>query len=208
MAEIEVQPKKKSSGSFLPWLLLALGVIALVFFLTRNGDRNEAATTATTTDTTTYSSTSDNAARGGWDGVDYDNAPRAEYNEVRNNDIDVRGNENYAIYRVNENNLFDNDQARLNRGSEERLREIAQSINTRFSNGEVRVYRAADGDDATENQRSQQRAEAVKDWLTKNGLTASNVTVHAHNRQGNNNSGGVLGIGGNNRIEIVAMRAQ
>lgn len=36
MADLNVQPKKK--GSILPWLLLALGIIALIYFLVRNND--------------------------------------------------------------------------------------------------------------------------------------------------------------------------
>ncbi|MBA2745136.1 MAG: OmpA family protein [Flavisolibacter sp.] len=206
MAEIEVQPKKQSSTSFLPWLLLALGVIALVYFLTRNGDNEEAATAATT-DTTTYSSTSDNAARSGWDGVDYDNAPSASYSEVRNNNIDVRGTDNYAIYRIKENDLFDNDQATLKADAQESLREIAQSINTRFSNGQVRVYSGNAQADNASSQHSQQRAEAIKSWLNQNGLS-TNITTHSiseRNSTGGNNNNL---LGNDNRIEIVAMRAQ
>lgn len=37
MAELHVQPKKKSSA--LPWILLLLGIAALVYFLTRDNNR-------------------------------------------------------------------------------------------------------------------------------------------------------------------------
>jgi hypothetical protein len=42
MAEIHVQPKKHSSSLWL-WILLALIVIAVVYFLTRNNNRVERA---------------------------------------------------------------------------------------------------------------------------------------------------------------------
>ncbi len=53
MAELNVQPKKKTS--LLPWLLLLLGLIALIWFFTRNKDKDVANknTTADTTATTT-----------------------------------------------------------------------------------------------------------------------------------------------------------
>ena len=43
MAEIHVQPKKHSSSLWL-WILLALVVIAAVYFLTRNNGKAENAT--------------------------------------------------------------------------------------------------------------------------------------------------------------------
>lgn len=36
MADLNVQPKRR--GSILPWILLALGIIALIWFLVRNND--------------------------------------------------------------------------------------------------------------------------------------------------------------------------
>ena len=50
MAELHVQPKKKSS--ILPWILLVLGVIALIWFLTRDKVNNAAVNTTDTTRTT------------------------------------------------------------------------------------------------------------------------------------------------------------
>ena len=206
MAEIDVQPKKRSSSSFLPWLLLALGVIALVFFLTRNGSRDdEAGRMAAGTDTTSYQSTSDNAARGGWDNIDFYNAPKASYNEIRSNDVDVKGDGNYAIYEIEEDDLFEDGKTSFKKDADKTLAEIVESVNTRFSNGEVRLYGHAHTEDNQKNEVSTQRLEMVKNWLGQNGLT--NVTIHPMNAQ-NAASNPNSNKDDDGEIRIVAMRAQ
>src|SRR5690348_10238103 len=110
MAEIDVQPKKRS-GSFLPWLLLALGIIALAIFLFRKKDGDRYASSETKT--TTLTNTSSNAAADDrWAAVNWD-APAVHYSEVKDQNIDVRGGENYAIYGLGENILFDKDAATI-----------------------------------------------------------------------------------------------
>ncbi len=47
MAELHVQPKKKSS--ILPWILLALGLAALIWYLTRDKDVDNAVINSDTT---------------------------------------------------------------------------------------------------------------------------------------------------------------
>src|SRR5687768_7989024 len=101
MADLDVQPKKKS-GSLLPWILLGLGVLALIFFLVRGRDDNAADDDAVTTDTTTSSvTTTTNEARDDWNDVDF-NAPAVAYDEVTDKNINVRGNDNYGIYGIGE----------------------------------------------------------------------------------------------------------
>ncbi|HEU0109627.1 MAG TPA: hypothetical protein VFQ73_02070 [Flavisolibacter sp.] len=41
MAEIHVQPKKQSSSSIWLWVVLALVAAAVIYFLTRDNDRND-----------------------------------------------------------------------------------------------------------------------------------------------------------------------
>ena len=176
MAELDVQPKKRSSHSFFPWLLLILGVIALVFFITRNGERYvDEARPVAGTNSTTYSNTSENTARSAWNGIDFLNAPKASFNEIKNNKVEVRGNEEYAIYQVDVDELFD-DGAQLKKDAGKTLSEIVKSINTRFSNGEVRVY----GNSGTQNDvttgKHAERMSAIKNWLNQNGLP--NLTAH------------------------------
>ena len=55
MAELHVQPKKKSS--ILPWILLALGLAALIWFLTRDKEVDNAAINSDTTTTTVQPAT-------------------------------------------------------------------------------------------------------------------------------------------------------
>ncbi len=195
MAEIEVQPKEKSSSSFLPWFLLALGVIALVYFLTRNGNRNEAAQSATVTDTTTFSSTSENAARADWGLVDYENAPDANFNEMRSDKVDVRGNEQYAIYSMDEDHLFQDEEASIKADAQETLKEVTESINTRFSNGEVRIFSSAENNS---------KAEALRAWLNQNGLMNSNVSVHSNSERNTANN---LLNNNDDKLDIVVVRA-
>ena len=51
MAELHVQPKKRSSA--LPWILLLLGIAALVYFLTRDKNTDDNNTENTRINTTT-----------------------------------------------------------------------------------------------------------------------------------------------------------
>lgn len=180
MAEIEVQPKKKSS--ILPWLLLALGVIALIYFLTRNGKDDVATAAAATTDT--LSNAAGNAATAmntdGWADVDF-NAPRVTYDEITNGDIDVRGNNAYGIYGVGENILFDENKATIRAGAEKNLEQISSSISKRYNSGNIRVYGYTDaqGSAGYNKELAEQRAEAVRSWLVQHGnITEDRISVH------------------------------
>ena len=55
MAELHVQPKKKSS--ILPWILLALGLATLIWFLTRDKDVDNTVLNRDTTTTTVQPAT-------------------------------------------------------------------------------------------------------------------------------------------------------
>lgn len=206
MANIDVQVKKKSS--ILPWLLLAAGIAALIWFLTRNNDRDEVTTTGPAN--TTLNSTTNNAAAAddGWD-IDW-NAPAVTYNEITGGDIQVRGNDNYAIYGLEENILFDTDQATLRSDAADKLKQVTASIQKRYNGGQVRIYGYTDAEgSASHNQElSKQRAEAVKNWLTQNGMNAANLSVHA---RGENNpvasNATEEGKQQNRRVEIIARKA-
>ncbi len=112
MAELNVQPKQKKS--WLPWLLLILGLIALTFFLMRgcnNDEGNAAGTDSTSASTNTNNSTGTTTDTSGaigqaWGDVDL-NAPAAAYDEITDKNINIRGNNNYGIYGLGENILFD-----------------------------------------------------------------------------------------------------
>lgn len=207
MAEIDVQPKKKPSGSFLPWLLLGLGVVALLVFLFRKNDRDEYANRDT--NTTTYSNTTTNAAADDWSAIDW-NAPAARYDEITNRDVDVRGGDDYAIYGLGENILFDKDAATLRPDAENNLKQIAASIRKRYDGGAVRVYGFADatGSDDHNQQLSQRRADAVKAWLSQHGdIDASRISVQAEGESNPTASNATeQGKQENRRVEIVARK--
>lgn len=189
MAEIEVQPKKK--GSILPWILLALGVIALIIFLVRNNgdDRNEVAA-ADREDT--LSTNSGNAAMGSndyngmgtdagsWTDVD-PNMPTAKYEEVTSRDVEVRGNQDYGVYSVGENILFDLDKSTIRAGAGQNLEQIATSIGKRYSNSHIRVYGYTDaqGTPAYNKELAEERARTVRNWLVKDGnISEDRISIH------------------------------
>lgn len=211
MAELDVQPKRKSS--ILPWVLLGLGILALLIFLIRGcGDRDKTDTRATTTDTvssTTGAVTSSAAAA--WDSVDF-NAPRVRYEEITNKDIDVRGNDRYAIYGLGENILFDEGKSTIRSSAEQNLKQISASLAKRYPNGEVRVYGHTDaqGSAGYNKELAEQRAEAVKAWLVKNGNVGEDrISLHPVGEgqpvASNATEGGRQQ---NRRVEIVARSAQ
>lgn len=209
MAELHVQPKKKTS--ILPWLLLALGLAALIWFLTR--DRNETDTAAATTDTTTTStSTTTNTAAttgAGWDGIDFD-APAVQYDEITNKDIAVRGNNEYSIYGMGENILFDEGKATLRSDAEANLKQISGSIGQRYNGGDVRIFGFTDarGTSGNNKELAQQRADAVKSWLQSNGINSDRISVHAIGEgQPAATNSTEEGRQQNRRVEIVAKGA-
>lgn len=209
MAEIDVQPKKHS-GSILPWVLAALGVIALLFFLLRNKDDDHKDVVATTNDSTSYNNTSSNAAADGWSAVNW-NAPAVRYEEVTNKDIEVRGDDRYGIYGLGENILFDKDAATIRSSAEANLKQIAESINKRYNGGNVRVFGFTDatGSAGHNQELSRQRAEAVKAWLAQHGsIAADRISVQP---EGESNPAATNsteeGKQQNRRVEIVARKS-
>ena len=205
MADLDVQPKKNRPGWL--WILLAVLAIAILFFILRgcnDDDEMDAADPVTTTDTTARMGTPRD-----WDAVNF-NAPRATYSEITDRDIEVRGNEDYAIYSLDETILFDSDQSQLRSGAEAKLKQVAASMSQRFSNGEIRIYGHTDkqGSAGYNKKLAEQRAEAVKNWLTKNGDVAANrITVHPVGESdpvASNET--AAGRQQNRRVEIVARR--
>lgn len=220
MADLNVQPKKKSS--WLPWLLLALGLIALIFFLMRgcNNDKgtegvtdstsaSTSSSTGTTADAAGTGTTTDAAGATGqaWGDVDF-NAPAAAYAEITDKNIDVRGNNNYGIYGLGENILFDEGKNTLRTDAQQNLKQVAASIEQRYKGGGVRVFGYTDavGSAGYNKELAEQRATAVRDWLVKNGnISEDRITVHpvGEARPVASNST-EQGRQQNRRVEIVA----
>ena len=217
MAELDVQPKKKSS--WLPWLIAAIILLLLLFILFRSCNKTGAmATTGTHGDTsaavtgttTPATGTAANAA-GDWGSIDR-NAPAASYEELTGKNINVRGNDNYGIYSLGENILFDNDKSTIKKDAEQNLKQLAASINKRFGGGDVRIYGYTDsvGTPGYNKQLAQDRAEAVKQWLVTNGsITEGKISLNPVGEgQPIATNATEKGRQQNRRVEVVARKAQ
>ncbi len=209
MAELSVQPKKKS---ILPWLLLLLGVLALLFFLFRSCNHNTNDNNATTNDSAVTENTSSNtvAATSGWEGIDY-NAPTASYDEITDKNIEVRSNDSYTIYSLGENILFDAGKSDVRAQAEGNLKQIAASIAKRYGSGEIRVYGYTDsvGSKDYNKQLAEGRAESVRAWLVKDGDISDNhisVVAVGEARPAATNSTSE-GRQQNRRVEIIVKRS-
>ena len=211
MAELNVQPK--SGRPWWLWLLLALIALALIFFLFRSCNRtNDADTVPVATDSTGTTAAADGTTTDdGWGTVDF-NAPAATYDEITDTDIMVRGNDDYAIYSVDETILFGTDQSAVQSQAAQKLEQIAASMGKRFNGGQVRIYGYTDaqGSASYNKELAEQRAAAVQSWLVQNGnITAENITLHpvGESRPVASNET-AAGRQQNRRVEIIARRPQ
>jgi outer membrane protein OmpA-like peptidoglycan-associated protein len=182
MADLNVQPKKKTN--WLPWLLLILGLIAIIFFLSRGcnnnkGNQGSADSTSASSNTGGAANATAASSGGNWNDVDF-NAPNASYDEITDKNISVRGNNNYGIYSLGENILFDEGKNTIRPDAEQNLRQVAGSINKRFNGASIRVFGYTDsiGSKGYNKELAEQRAEAVRSWLVKNGnISENNISV-------------------------------
>lgn len=101
--------------------------------------------------------------------VDF-NAPEVEDAELRNAGVGVRGADNYFIYSVSKDVMFEADQAEISNLGEERLQAIVNAINEQDMNGSIRVYGFTDASAGAANNEglSRERAVAVEEWLRNN----------------------------------------
>ena len=170
MAQLNVEPKK--NNSWWPWLLVALVALALLFFFTKgfNNNKNDNNGSDTTANDTTANASGVDPMTDDWSSIDR-GAPAAAYDEVTDKDIEVRGNNDYAIYSVDETVLFDTDKNTIKKGSQEKLKQVAASAEKRFAKGHLRIYGYTDstGTAAHNKQLSEERANAVSSWLVADG---------------------------------------
>lgn len=179
MAELNVQPKRSSPWWL--WVLIILVAIAILIFLFRGSNTTTgygaADSTASSADTGIVAATTSP----NWNTVDF-NAPEASYEEIKDRDIVVRGNEDYSIYILGENILFPTDRNELQAGATDKLEQLSASLSKRFKGSTIGVYGSTDSTGTTgHNQRlGAERAEAVKNWLIQNGgIPANTISVHS-----------------------------
>ena len=205
MAELDVQPKKGTS--WLPWLLAGLVILALLFFLLRNKDSDDRAAGA-------YRDTSNHAATAdpdrAWEDIDW-NASTVKYDEVHSRNVTVHGNDNYAIYMVGEDILFDKGQSNIRPDAEKDLQDIVASIEQRYD-GDVRVFGYTDneGTEASNKELAADRAAAVQSWLAAHSrISGDRISLHPMGEANPAASNATEeGKQMNRRVAIVARRTQ
>jgi outer membrane protein OmpA-like peptidoglycan-associated protein len=157
----------KSKNNWLYWLIGIVAVAAIIVFFTRKGGNNIEIAGAASDSTTVESEINNN-----WTGID-PNIPVANYEEVRDSDLQVKANENYAVYSLKEAILFEPGKYAIGTKGAEKLKRISASAEKRFAGGSIIIYGYTDSTGtANENKvLALQRANSVKDWL----ITAGNV---------------------------------
>lgn len=104
-----------------------------------------------------------------WNEVDV-TSPIVKYDEVKSEDIEVRGNDEYSVYSIEEDVLFDFDKAAIRETGEDKLKEVITSLEKRHPDGEIAVkgYTDAVGSKDYNKDLAEDRAEAVADYIQKN----------------------------------------
>lgn len=92
-----------------------------------------------------------------------------KFEEVNLPGISVRGNDDYEVYSLDEEILFDTDKATIKPSAAAAIKQVTGSIGQRFAGKDVRVMGFADsrGDANYNHDLAKQRAEAVKNYLIK-----------------------------------------
>ncbi|MBS7565264.1 OmpA family protein [Mucilaginibacter sp. Bleaf8] len=185
MAELDVKPKSRTPWWL--WLLLLLIVLGVLFyFLRMRNDSAKQVSTTTVVDSTTTVDSSSTAqvatTTASFDNVDF-NSPTTRYDEISDTTITVQGGDKYAIYSLGGNVLFAKGQSTLQGTAAEHLKQVAASLQKRFSNAVIGVYGHTDasGDAAQNKELGAKRAQAVCDWLVSNGnLSADRIAVRSY----------------------------
>lgn len=180
--------------NWLPWLLLALGVIALIYFLTRNGCNNNdtagtgadttATTTTTTTDTgrvttapvtttTTTRETTRVQLAGGTEINAYKGGVEDQLVTCLNDANCTAGKDKWFDF---DNINFETGSARLTDSSQVQVQNIAAILKA-YPKAKIKIggYTDKTGNAAANQRLSQQRAEAVLDAIKKAGGNASQL---------------------------------
>ncbi|WP_439880758.1 OmpA family protein [Pontibacter sp. MBLB2868] len=116
-----------------------------------------------------------------WAGINWD-APVVEDPEMTAANVEMRSDNEYNIYTMDDRLLFDTDKAQIRPEGEEKLQEIVNEIKDLPKNGQIRVFGHADARASNEYNKelSAERANAVKDWLQNKGnIDARRLSIEA-----------------------------
>jgi outer membrane protein OmpA-like peptidoglycan-associated protein len=188
MAQLDVQPKRKSSVFI--WIIFAILAIAAAVLLYRGCNRSEPLRVATTdslakdsikkVDTNVIVTT-----RPDWNAIDF-NIPKASLDEVTDSAIIVRGNDKYTIYSLGENILFPANKSTLQSTAAEKLHQVAASLLKRYNTSEIAIYGHTDSVGSVGDNKAlgTDRANAVRDWMVNEGhIDGAKITVHSLGEQ-------------------------
>lgn len=189
MAQLDVQPKRKSSVFI--WIIFAILAIAAAILFYRGCNRS-APLRVDSTDTVKVKKDSVKAdsnvivtTQPDWNAIDF-NIPKASLDEVTDSAIIVRGNDKYTIYSLGENILFAPNKSTLQSAAAGKLHQVAVSLLKRYETSEIAIYGHADsvGNAGDNKALSAGRANAVRDWLVNEGhLSGAKITVHSLGEQ-------------------------
>lgn len=116
-----------------------------------------------------------------WNEVSF-TSPIVRYDEITAKDLEVREDDKFVTYGMEENILFASGSAEVKPESKENLNQIMTSMNKRTPDSEIRIYGFTDSVDTKEFNKklSRDRAESVKNYLVQNGNIAENrISIEA-----------------------------
>ncbi len=160
MANETNSPKR---NNWIIWLIVILILVLIGFYVFSK--RNTEVTAEAASDSSTIESTINNH----WTGVE-PNLPDESFDELKDTNLSVRGNDQLAVYSLDETIVFDVGDTTIKPAAVEKIGKIMRSAEKRFPNGEIRIYGYADasGDAATNRKLAERRAEAVRNWILQN----------------------------------------
>lgn len=199
------EENRKAKNNWLYWIIGILAVLVIIIFFTRKDEANQHITAEAASDSTTIESKINN----NWTGVD-PNIPVANYDEVRDSDLQVRANKDYAVYSLNEAVLFEPGKYVIAKSGSSKLATIAASAKKRFVAGSFIIYGYTDsvGTKDANKDLALNRANAVKAWLVEfEKISPDQVTVNSEGEKGplfSNSS--EQGRQKNRRVDIVVRK--
>lgn len=147
-----------------------------------------------------------------WNAASYEGEPVIDEPGLRNSAVEMRGSESRNVYAMEEDVLFDTDKATLRPAADEKLTKVSESIRSRMKNGnlQIQVYGHTDSraGKAYNKALGRDRAQAVADWLMKNGkFDKSKITIESKGQTepvATNET--AAGRQENRRVEVVVSR--
>ena len=143
-----------------------------------------------------------------WDNLDWQ-APVVKYDEMTDKDVEIRGNDGYGIYSLGENVLFATGSADIQAGAKGKLDNVINSIKAHYAGAHVGVYGFTDatGSASANQDLSQKRAAAVKDYIVSKGMDGGMVEVRGMGETAPVATNSTdAGKQANRRVQIVAKK--